>query len=140
MIIKMTTKLNEFARIYVGSAGKKNTTPVPEAYLKKEGDIIVNTVKLKDIVLIEKEQEGQPVPNRCLIIRCDRAKAIPGFILSEMLSDEGCEKRRKICRDAVLPHQKAKKYAELKFKLPPLEMQEFIYSLQNSVEAAVKRE
>ena len=133
----MTTKLNDFARVFVGAGGKKNSSP---AYLTKEGDIIVGTAKLKDIVLIEKEQEGLPVSSRCLIIRCDRAKAVPGFILNEMLSDEGCEKRRKICRDAVLPHQKAKKYAELKFKLPPLERQEFIYSLQKSIEAAAKKE
>ena len=119
-----TTKLNEFAWVCVGVAVENNAAPVSAVHLTKEGDIIVNTAKLKDIVLIEKGQEGMLVSNRYLIIRCDREKAIPGFIRNEMLSDEGCEKRRKICRDAVLPHQKAKKYAELKFKLPPLEMQE----------------
>ena len=123
-----------------GVAVENNAAPVSAAHLTKEGDIIVNTAKLKDIILIEKEQEGMLVSNRYLIIRCDREKAIPGFIRNEMLSDEGCEKRRKICRDAVLPHQKAKKYAELKFELPPLEMQEFIYSLQKSVDAAARRE
>ena len=47
------------------------SAPIPEQYLTREGDIILNTSKLKDIVLIAKEQEGLLVSDRYLIIRCN---------------------------------------------------------------------
>lgn len=115
------------------------SVPIPEQYLTREGDIILNTAKLKDIVLIAKEQEGLLVSDRYLIIRCNQSKALPGFIRNEMLSDKGCEKRRKLCRDAVLPHQKAKKYADLKFKLPSLEIQEIMYDIQKCTEDSLQK-
>ena len=76
--------------------------PLPEQYLTREGDIIINTAKLKDVVLIDKEHEGLLVSDRYLIIRCNKAKAFPGYICYEMLHNSSCEKRKKICRDAVL--------------------------------------
>ena len=115
------------------------SAPIPEQYITREGDIILNTAKLKDITLIEKEQEGLLVSDRYLIIRCNRSKALPGFIRNEMLSDTGCEKRRKLCRDAVLPHQKAMKYADLKFKLPDMEMQEMICEIQTKLEENIQK-
>jgi len=114
-------------------------TPIPEKYLTREGDIIINPAKFNDIVLITKDQEGLLVSNYFLIIRCDPKTASPGFIHSELLSDSGCEKRRKICRDAVLPLQKAKKYAELKFRLPSLEMQEEIYELRRLLDETTRK-
>lgn len=108
--------------------------PISEQYFTREEDIIVNTAKLKDIVLIEKDKEGLLVSDRYLIIRCNRNKAIPGFVCNEMTSESLCEKRKKICRDAVLPHQKAKKYADLKIKLPSLEMQEIMYIIQKKLD------
>ena len=113
--------------------------PIPEQYLTREGDIILNTAKLKDIVLIVKEQEGLLVSDRYLIIRCNQSKALPGFIRNEMLSDSGCEKRKKLCRDAVLPHQKVKKYADLKFKLPDMEMQKMICEIQMKMEENIQK-
>lgn len=115
------------------------SAPIPKQYITREGDIILNTAKLKDITLIEKEQEGLLVSDRYLIIRYNRSKALPGFIRNEMMSDTGCEKRRKLCRDAVLPHQKAKKYADLKFKLPDMEMQEMICEIQTKLEENIQK-
>ncbi len=115
------------------------SAPIPEQYITREGDIILNTAKLKDITLIEKEQEGLLVSDRYLIIRCNQSKALPGYIRSEMLSDKGCEKRRNLCRDAVLPYQKAKKYADLKFKLPSLEIQEIMYDIQKCAEDSLQK-
>lgn len=105
------------------------TAPIPEQYLTKEGDIILSTAKLRDVVLITKEQEGLLVSDRYLIIRCDQNKVHTGYIRYEMLSDAGCEKRRNLCRDAVLPYQKAKKYADLKIRLPSRERQEIMYDM-----------
>ena len=51
-----TTKLNEFAWVCVGGTVENNAAPVSAVHLTKEGDIIVNTAKLKDIILIEKGQ------------------------------------------------------------------------------------
>jgi len=113
--------------------------PLPEQYLTREGDIIINTAKLKDVVLIDKEHEGLLVSDRYLIIRCNKAKAFPGYICYEMLHNSSCEKRKKICRDAVLPHQKAKKYAELKFKLPDLEMQDIQCEIQKQLEESFQK-
>lgn len=97
--------------------------PISKQYLTQIGDIIVNTTNLNDVVLIEKAHEGLLVFKHYLIIRCNPHKVSPEFICREMLAKNGYEQRRKLCRDAVLPHQKAAKYAALKFKLPPLEMQ-----------------
>ena len=163
---EITIKLSEFASIEVGyplhrsmplfepyytyktypnpSCSEQADTfcyvnPLPKQYLTREGDIILNTSKLKDVVLIDKEHEGLLVSDRYLIIRCNKSKAFPGYICYEMLHDSSCEKRRKICRDAVLPHQKAKKYAELKFKLPDLEMQEIQCEIQKQLEESFQK-
>lgn len=163
---EVTTKLSDFASIALGCPLHKGWTlfepyhtykaytspvcteeagtycysvPIPEQYLTREGDIIINLTKPNDIVLIAKEQEGLLVSDRYLIIRCNPNKALPGYIRNEMLSDKGCEKRRKLCRDAVLPHQKAKKYADLKFKLPTLETQEMMYDIQKCTENSLQK-
>ena len=110
------------------------SVPIPGQYLTREGDIIVSTAKLKDVVLVTKEQEGLLVSDRYLIIRCKRSKALPGFIRNEMLSDTGCEKRRTLCRDAVLARQKAERLKNIKLNLPTLEIQETMYLVSQQLD------
>ena len=157
-----TVKLKSFASIDVGYPLRKGRTsheengctytlypseanetyycdaPVPERYLTRENDLILSVAKLNDIALIEKDQTGMLVSDRYLIIRCTESKAFPAYVCMEMLSDDGRAKRRRLCRDAVLPNQKAKRYMEWECKLPSLDEQKIQCEIQWAFEKSIR--
>lgn len=113
-------------------------TPVPERYLTREKDILVHTGNRNDVTLIGKDREGLLVTDRYLIIRCDESKAVPAYIRMALCDGEGLAKRKKLCRDAVLPYRKAQKYEELKFRLPGPEMQELQVGIREKAEESLR--
>ncbi|MBR3919847.1 MAG: hypothetical protein IKJ59_14145 [Clostridia bacterium] len=162
-----TMKLSEFASIYIGYNFQKDRassepcytykayqnpccsdeadiycygSAIPEQYLTRDGDIVINIAKLADVTLIEKDQEGLLVSARYLIIRCDQTKAFPGYIKNEMLSDKGIRRRKAMMRfSGVLPYQKANNYAHLKFNLPNIDRQKTIYDIQKNIEDSLTK-
>lgn len=97
---------------------------VPQKYFTQKGDIIIGQEHLHDVALIDEENTGLLISNKHIIVRCSEKIALPKYIIHHMMTDNGLANRKKICRDAVLPSQRAKKYADLKFRIPDLETQE----------------
>ena len=103
-------------------------------------DILFATVRptLKRIALVTPEHNGAIASTGYCVLRCDKAKADPGFLYSFLITDHFNARMRGLERGASYPAVRDSDVKDSWFPLPPLPEQKKIARILSTVQRAIE--